>query len=127
MHTIMQWMDFCQQAITQLLITMQFVAGIFTECAEPASLALRANQQALYIIMLFCFQVYVMSGGQMFRPGVMALSDLAVQSAAIEKNETKASWVERMMASANLNKPPGTDMLEFYQMDGGAALAEPTG
>jgi len=106
---------------------MQFVAGIFTECAEPARLALRANQQALYIIMLFCFQVYVLSSGQMFRPGVLALSDLAVESAAIEKNQTLASWVERMMASGNMYKPPGTDMLQFYQMDGGAAIAEPTG
>jgi predicted amidohydrolase len=71
--------------------------------------------------------VYVVSGGQMFRPGVAALSDLAVESAAIEKNQTLATWVERMMASANINKPPGMDMQQFYQMDGGAAIAEPTG
>jgi len=63
----------------------------------------------------------------MFRPGVAALSDLAVESAAIEKNQTLATWVERMMASANINKPPGMDMQQFYQMDGGAAIAEPTG
>ncbi len=66
--------------------------------------------------------MYVMSGGQYFKPANLAQTNLAIQSKA-----AGSGWVDLMMKDVDAASQGNPNFVDGYLMDGGAIIANPDG